>query len=844
MARRASFGRLPRVQPSLTGTLIAIAREMQNQRDQNIMDAWKNGGTFEGKIPTDETVLAYWKARMKNLDPGDPMYNAYQNQVSQMTYGIEQSKADLAHVQGKMSDTQYAQFFLRWAGKVPRNTEWWRTLQKDAAQLMESAKAKAKAAADKAKVEAFNAYVKGREGDVNLGNAMTEALQKISKETGLSITGNGEQLLSLLTQDFATHPDEYRLLADSLRGTSFSGTFTSTFVAGSIDSARQAYKEIATRANRDGYASAYSSAAKGQGDMTDWGQNLDVWGAAKSYDAAYDDFATVWNNPNASWADQQAAAAKFASTVTNVANTPGLETGTKTMMLADAARAMGQDGGDTPSFGQAMLGHTGFTPEMQQKVAFYTAADQIMQQNPGAYVYAPVTKDGSFDPTGQGAVGIVPVGSVPPDAVSVAVPGLAGSAKIVKIQPVAITVIDPNDPSAPPTTIGYALKYNSAGQQVTLYNYADNTGQSRWRYTSPIADTASVTTDKNGNLVVTPAGYGSPLDRARAYDAQNPGSTLGAQMAEQLSKVKDSNGNPVLPAGATVTADVRDPVTGQVTGTQTMTWNGTGFSVTQKSIIYENGKQIETGSTTIPFSVNDPATIKGAALSGSALTGGDIPGVTFDSAAAASIAVSSTNMTSSQVSALSKDPNFQYAFMVQTMASLGTDNPLDARVVKAWDDVTQKANTGAGYASPIASSGARYGKVGLEYPGQPEADKTSRSAVEINFGGQTLKIPGLPSYMKTAQAGGVVTPDSLKSGSDFMKSILPYVPFVGPPAPATTVTQPGATPGFNPTVTKVPSVTTTSTPPPQSNFILDALTTSTPPPSKYTKTYTGKTVPL
>src|SRR3990170_5697495 len=99
MARRGRFGRLPRTAPSLTNTIIAIAREMQAQADRNLMDAWKNGGVFEGGKATDERVLAYWKSRMADLDPADPEYDTTKNQYLQLQYAVEQSKADLLHLQ-------------------------------------------------------------------------------------------------------------------------------------------------------------------------------------------------------------------------------------------------------------------------------------------------------------------------------------------------------------------------------------------------------------------------------------------------------------------------------------------------------------------------------------------------------------------------------------------------------------------------------------------------------------------------------------------------------------------------------------------------------------------------
>src|SRR4030042_1658463 len=103
MARRGRFGRLPRSAPSLTSTIIAIAREMQSQRDSNLMDAWQHGGTFEGAPVTDDMVLAHWRERMTDLSPADPEYDTMKNTLMQYEYAIGESKAATDYAPGKIT---------------------------------------------------------------------------------------------------------------------------------------------------------------------------------------------------------------------------------------------------------------------------------------------------------------------------------------------------------------------------------------------------------------------------------------------------------------------------------------------------------------------------------------------------------------------------------------------------------------------------------------------------------------------------------------------------------------------------------------------------------------------
>lgn len=155
MARSGSFGRLPRALPSLTSTLIAIAREQESQRDQNIMSAWQKGGMFEGRKVTDNVMLEHWRKRLDGIDKDDPLYDAYKNAILQYTYAIEESKMTVRLAQGKISKSQAAQFYSNWAKRIPEDSEFYRILQRDAANLLRQAKNEAKAASAAAEEERY-----------------------------------------------------------------------------------------------------------------------------------------------------------------------------------------------------------------------------------------------------------------------------------------------------------------------------------------------------------------------------------------------------------------------------------------------------------------------------------------------------------------------------------------------------------------------------------------------------------------------------------------------------------------------------------------------------------------
>jgi hypothetical protein len=162
MARTGSFGMAPRAQPSLRSTILAIYREQEARRDQNLMEAWQKGGFFtdeNGKRhkATDERVLKHWRDRLKGISTEDPLYDTYKNAVLQYEYAIAESKMTVRYAQEKISDSEAAAFYLNWAKRVPRDSEFYRVLQRDAARYMRAAKAKQSANTAASEEEAYKA---------------------------------------------------------------------------------------------------------------------------------------------------------------------------------------------------------------------------------------------------------------------------------------------------------------------------------------------------------------------------------------------------------------------------------------------------------------------------------------------------------------------------------------------------------------------------------------------------------------------------------------------------------------------------------------------------------------
>lgn len=793
---------------------------MQATRDSTIMDAWQNGGVFEGSKVDDEKVLAYWRKRQDGLDKKDPFYEQIKDNVMQLEYGVAQSKADLLHLQGKMSDGQYAKFFTDWAKKVPKDSEFWRSLQKDAAQLLEQAKARGRASAEKAKVDAFNAFVQSTtDRDIAIGNELTTAVAKLASQTGLDIEGNGDKLLAMLTENLKSHPDEYRALTDALRkgDPGFNGQVTHGYFASHLQQANHGFDLIADRANKGGFASAYAAATKAQADMSQWGQSLAAWPVAQAYQTASNAFHKVWDNPSASTMDKQAAAAAFSASITTMQKTPGLGPDSKLMLDADAKRLLGEEAGDSPSFG-AMVGHAGVDQKVATEVGVYTEQVAEMAANPLAYSYAPVDKNGQYDPTGQGAIGIVPAGAVPPGAQAVVVPSLSGQAQTVMVTPHAVYASDPNDPNGAPKQVGFAVSYNIAGKSVDMFGYKDAAGNNRWSLSSPYTAGSTLAKDGKGDIYVT-AGQANLSAQVGSIQGLTDAQRATLAAGGQISTVTDTSEKGKAGVKTTTVVSIKD---GHV-------------------VISVKNDQIDktgamTSSSTTPgaltaFNPND-------LLDPSRSIAGSINGVTFSSPIAASVAAASATQTSDQASKLANDPAFQQAFLSQTMQTLGTSDPLDPRVVDAWKSVTTPARVTDTSLSDdetqrrLSASAKTRGD--LTYPGSGPVDGAMKGTLTVNFGKTgELKVPGLPSYygQQNVAPGATLGAGMAAAGVAGLNALLPGLG-LGTPA-QTAMGSPGPTaPTPTPTVPSIPSPTATPTPTPTVSPVTVAPPTSIPKPNQ------------
>lgn len=161
MARSGAFGKLPKAAPDLSSTIAQLLAQYAADVDQNMVDAWKNGGEVDGKPVTDARLLAHFKSRMNDLDPKSPEYQQWKNRITQYEFSIEESKMTVKWDNRQASESDMAAFYHKWEQKTPDNTEFDRSLRKSYGQWMRSASARSAGDAAKAKAEAHNRWATG-----------------------------------------------------------------------------------------------------------------------------------------------------------------------------------------------------------------------------------------------------------------------------------------------------------------------------------------------------------------------------------------------------------------------------------------------------------------------------------------------------------------------------------------------------------------------------------------------------------------------------------------------------------------------------------------------------------
>jgi hypothetical protein len=161
MARVGRFGRMPAEAPDLTSSLVAMMNQYRGQQDDNIFDAWENGGRYEGKQVSDAMLLDHIRDRRDELERDDPLWDEWNNRLWQYGFKIAEQKQNLdfqrtlariasidtrtrrgareAALATNAANAEMRGFYTSWAAKLPRRSAAYRDLMSSAAQYSRAA---------------------------------------------------------------------------------------------------------------------------------------------------------------------------------------------------------------------------------------------------------------------------------------------------------------------------------------------------------------------------------------------------------------------------------------------------------------------------------------------------------------------------------------------------------------------------------------------------------------------------------------------------------------------------------------------------------------------------------
>jgi hypothetical protein len=140
MARKGRFGRYRGNYGSMSALIAQLQREQRSAEDRAIVDAYNNGGLYQGKPVDDDRLLDHYRLRRGQItDHSDPMWNEWNNRVIQQKFSIGEQRIALRYKQGKASAAAVAAFYRRELEGLPKDSAWYREVAGRAAQWAGSA---------------------------------------------------------------------------------------------------------------------------------------------------------------------------------------------------------------------------------------------------------------------------------------------------------------------------------------------------------------------------------------------------------------------------------------------------------------------------------------------------------------------------------------------------------------------------------------------------------------------------------------------------------------------------------------------------------------------------------
>jgi len=185
VARRGYFRRPRTGGSNLTALIAQLLREQKAAEDRAIFDAYNNGGEYKGKPVTDSMILGYIKTRRDGFSVDDPLWDEWDNRLTQTEFGIGESKIGLAFKRGNASPGKVADFYRGWLKKLPRDSAFWREVAGKAADWAKAGRAAARGSARASLAGAVNRRLKDSYQTQADWNAVNDILTDAARRAGL-----------------------------------------------------------------------------------------------------------------------------------------------------------------------------------------------------------------------------------------------------------------------------------------------------------------------------------------------------------------------------------------------------------------------------------------------------------------------------------------------------------------------------------------------------------------------------------------------------------------------------------------------------------------------------------
>lgn len=513
------------------------------------MDAWRSGGLYEGQPATDEAVLAYWRKRSEGLSDKDPEKNALDNTIMQFEYAVAESKNSTLYAQGKITAQERGQFFLDWAKKVPVDTEFYRTLQRNAAQFVETVKSTARASASGARAQASaSADVVTSNNYEWVGDTATKMLTQFARDNGF--IGQNEDLdkISFSTNDGAgrmidliaamntAHPEWVAALR---KGDPSLTTLTYDYYQQALDRQLQGLRLRYNRAVAEGRMGTSNgqpgaTALKTQmDDLVKSSSQAGMWDTAQTYLAMRDNFLAVWEDSGSSPVEKVKAWKAYRDGLIGENGQGGLANDPANPVDPVIATALVGEATLNPSIDSWYENYTrdtsvgasatsGDNAETRMDVERFLMEYAAVSDGTGQTVWTYGERDskGVFTPkaggTTLGATSIVK--AIQAGAKSIPVSQNDGTSLTVYVAPVKVTavakgadgnplpaVLDASGTEAS-SQVGTALDVWTHGQLVRVYGYVAGDGSMRYTTVPPWGGGVNEYQNPDGSITVDVTG--------------------------------------------------------------------------------------------------------------------------------------------------------------------------------------------------------------------------------------------------------------------------------------------------------------------------------------------------